>query len=192
MKRRSPIKYDLYLRRTSFLPKNIKPYMGKLNPKYMSKAQASAFYSWHQQKKKCYNKNDRWYEYYGGKGLNVCYSVRDFIGWWTHNLKIFKGTWPTVGRIDHDKDYCFENITLQDMADNSREAMLRNGVHLLTKKRLSKRIIMYDWKTSKKVGELPSIREAARKFQVHQRLIHYIISGKYKSSKKVPYRLGLK
>lgn len=73
------------------------------------------------------------YSYYGqhrrGKklGLAVEYSLPAFVVWWVNALKTFTGKTPTVGRLDHSKGYFFDNIEMQDKADNSRERVQRRG-----------------------------------------------------------------
>lgn len=132
-------------------------------------------------------------KYFGMKRRSgVNFSVREFIGWWLYNLKRFKGVEPSIGRLDHSKGYSFDNIEIQEMSENSREAILRNKRHLKTAEEFSRPLAMYDWDNNTFIGYLPSIRAAAVHFGVSQRLIQFIVRGKYKSSKKVPYRLEYK
>lgn len=71
-------------------------------------------------KSRCYNKNDKSFKFYGGKGIRICDE-------WIENPKLFE-QWSiengymeglTIDRIDVNGDYCPENcrwITLQDNA----------------------------------------------------------------------------
>ncbi len=85
-----------------------------------------AYQSWAAQKSKCYNKNSRLYRYYGAKGIKVLYSSREYVGWWIEQSKK-KKTWKkkNCGRIDHDGDYCFENIEMQEASENVAERNTR-------------------------------------------------------------------
>lgn len=165
------------------------PYEGSLDRKKMSYEARVAYESFNSQKQKCRNPKNRWFKHYGGKGLSVHYGPREFIGWWLHSLKSFCGQTATVGRIDHDKGYSFDNISMQCMVDNSREAALRNNLVRFSFA-ASKPVVAKD-KSGAVISTFVSIRDAARKLNVSQRLIHFLLSGRCKSSKKVPYILEM-
>ncbi len=112
-------------------------------------------------------------------------NAREFMGWWLASLKTFKGTTPTCGRIDHSKTYLWNNIEMQDMADNSREAALRTGFGQRGKTMGAKSVLAYEKETGEIVKTFPTIRETARHFGVSQRVIQFLVRGKYKSSKVV-------
>jgi len=163
-------------------------YEGPLDRDKMSYEARVAYESFNAQKQKCRNPNNKWFKHYGGKGLKVHYGPREFIGWWLHNRKTFSGYIATVGRKDHDKGYFFENIEMQCIRDNSREAFLRNG---LNKPHHCKVILVKDKNTGALIAEIPSIREAARLFDTSQRLIQFLVRGKYKQSKKINFALEM-
>ncbi len=117
------------------------------------------------------------------------YSAREFIGWWLHNLKTFKGTVPTCGRIDHKKGYSWDNIFMQDMKENSREGFLRNKMHIKSAIKNSSTVKVFCKKTDTHIATFSSLRDAARTFNVSQRLIQFLIRGQYKNSKKIAFRL---
>lgn len=108
---------------------DIKPYEGPFSSHKMSKTLLAAYYAHRNQVLRCYDQNNKSYKYYGAKGIRVRYSKRDFIGWYLHHIKNFKGVNPSVGRIDHDKDYCFANIKIESMRDNLSERGRRNVVN---------------------------------------------------------------
>jgi hypothetical protein len=108
------------------------------------------------------------------------YNAREFIGWWLHNLQTFKGIVPTCGRIDHKKGYSWENIFMQDMKENSREGLLRNKLHIKATIKNGEKVNVFCKKTGNHVATIPSIRDAAKLFDVSQRLIQFLIRGKYK------------
>ncbi len=114
--------------------------------------------------------------------------AREFMGWWLEEIKEFIGTVPTCGRIDHSKTYLWDNIEMQDMASNSREAAIRNNLGSYGLKH-SKPVIAYEKDTGLIVKKFPTIREAARHFGVSQRLVQFIVRGNYTSSKVI--ELGL-
>ena len=93
----------------------------------MSKDALRGYTSWRNQRQRCNYPKDKRFMYYGAKGIIVRYSSRNFISWWLNELKLFTGTFPTVGRINHNEDYCFENIEMVDMKDNVTERNLRLG-----------------------------------------------------------------
>jgi hypothetical protein len=117
------------------------------------------------------------------------YSTREFVGWWLHNLKSFKGTVPTCGRIDHKKGYSWDNIFMQDMKENSREGFLRNKMHIKASLKNREKVNVHCKKTGDLIAVIPSIRDTARVFSVSQRLVQFLVRGKYKSSKKINFNL---
>ncbi len=111
-------------------------YVGTLNRPDMSLRALQGYRSWMNQIQRCTNKNNPDFPRYGGKGIRVRYAAREFIGWWMHQLKRFRGKDPTVSRIDHEKDYCFENIRVESRSDNMREVHTRiNGTRKGAKNR---------------------------------------------------------
>lgn len=111
-----------------------KTYDGPLNQLNMSKEEKQGYTSFLSQKARCYNKNDPAFKNYGKKGITVEYGPREFIGWWLFNLKTKDWKIPTVGRIDHSKSYCFDNIEMQEKSDNSIERISRLGSPAVSKK----------------------------------------------------------
>ena len=85
--------------------------------------------SFSDQKKRCEHTLHKQYYRYGARGIKVRYDRYSFIKWWLENLKTFEGKTPTVGRIDHDKDYSFENIVMQDKSENSKERAARGKMN---------------------------------------------------------------
>ena len=71
--------------------------------------------------RRCYNKNDRAYKWYGAKGIKICDE-------WINNPKSFE-EWAlkngyannlTIDRINEDKDYCPENCRWISSVDNAK------------------------------------------------------------------------
>lgn len=75
---------------------------------------------WHNMKQRCYNKNAKGYQWYGGKGVKICEE-------WMQSFKAFQD-WAvangyadnlTIDRIDSDKDYCPENCRWITHSENA-------------------------------------------------------------------------
>jgi len=105
----------------------IKPYTGPLkNPNDMPEGPIKqAYISWREQRTRCYNKKRKTAKTYHNKKIEVRYSSRDFIGWWCEKIKDFDGDQPTIGRIDHDGHYEFENVEIQSRSENASERCRR-------------------------------------------------------------------
>ena len=116
-------------------------------------------------------------------------TTREWMHWWLKSLETFQGTVPSCGRYDHSKGYTWDNFRMQDMAENSREGMLRNKTHIKTALVGAKKVYIHCKKTGQLVAEVSNIRDAARLFSVSQRLIQFIVRGKYKKSAKIPFVL---
>lgn len=159
-----------------------RPYSGSLYRHLMTYEARCAYESYHSQRGKCNNPNNKFYKNYGLKGIKVHYTAREFIGWWLYNLKKFKGSTPTVSRIDHNKGYYFENIKLEDVSENSRESAIRNNLGKYGLINSKKVIQIFN---NGKIRKFNSIREAARENGVSQRLIQFYVRGEYKNSRKL-------
>lgn len=85
-----------------------------------------AITSWQQQRQRCTNPNNNRYYATGAKGIEVQYTLRQYITWWLHEIKK-RDSWksPTCGRLDHDDHYRFGNVEIQERADNTRERCIR-------------------------------------------------------------------
>lgn len=91
--------------------------------------------SYYSQIHRCTNPKCSSYPKYGGKGIRVRYSVREFIGWWDREYQK-KQSWKcaTLSRVDHDKDYDFSNIVLEEKSKNTTERNKRVKNSSLRKK----------------------------------------------------------
>lgn len=157
--------------------KDFEPYPFSLDRKKMSFLDRAAYESFNGQKAKCNNPNNAFYQHYGGKGIRVRYSAKDYIGWYLHSLVGFTGRKPVCARVDHDKDYDWDNIFLCDSSDNSRESIVRN-MHKHIPMTM-KRVVAYDANSYELVARFDSIRSAARELGVSQRLIQFNVRRQY-------------
>lgn len=160
-----------------------KPYEGTLGGKTETDPVAKkAINSWRAQRQRCNNKNCRNYAFYGKKGVVVEYSSRDFVGWYISEYS--KKNWfdPTVGRIDHSKNYSFDNIEMQERVDNSieRNRRLPNaGIP-----RLKHRKMVEAYKNGVLFMKFGSVQEAADYFGKRISTISVLCSGINKASKE--------
>jgi hypothetical protein len=145
----------------------------------MSKTAAQGYASWANQKSKCYNAKNPDFKYYGAKNIRVLYSSREFVGWWLYNLKTKKWDSPTVGRLDHEKDYCFENIQMEERIDNSSERVRRKGRPIGVK---PKKVLVLLKK--RPFLSFKSANQAAIALKLNVSTVCRIADGKYQSGRK--------
>lgn len=86
-----------------------------------------AYNCWATQRKRCNNPNSQDYYRYGARGIKVHYKSGEFVTWYLKEYRKKNWVFPTVGRLDHDGDYCFENIIMQEMRENVQERLKRCG-----------------------------------------------------------------
>ncbi len=104
-----------------------KKYLGPLRPAKMSIPQRKAYQVWFSQRDRCSSQKHASYKYYGAKGIKVKYGSREFMDWWVAEYEKCNYKKPSVGRIDHSKDYEFGNIEMLERGDNTREMLARTG-----------------------------------------------------------------
>lgn len=80
---------------------------------------------WEAMKRRCYNKNEKSYSNYGGRGIKVCDRWLDFFKFWNDMGNCVKG--ESLERIDNNGNYCKENciwIPMALQAKNKRSVIL--------------------------------------------------------------------
>ena len=68
------------------------------------------YHIWQAMKRRCYDKNNRRYEYYGGKGIVVCDEWKnDFLNFYNWAIKNGYQSSLTIDRINVNLEYCPKN-----------------------------------------------------------------------------------
>ena len=93
--------------------------------KFLSEEHKKAWNSFRAQKGRCYDKNNVHYKNYGAKEIIMEYSLDDFTHWWVSKQKDNYIEDATISRLDHDSNYCFENVRLESRSANSKERNAR-------------------------------------------------------------------
>lgn len=144
-----------------------------------------AYRTYMNQKSRCSNKNIKSYKDYGAKGISVEYSSREFVGWYLIKIKNISFKDPIVGRIDHSKNYSFNNIKIEERSDNSKESTRRCAVNF------SYPVIVKEKKSNIIVSKCKSMAEAARLFGNSFSTVQRQCSNKIKNPKtKYIYEYG--
>lgn len=126
--------------------------------------------SWRAMKKRCQNPNHKYYEYYGGRGVEVCESWQDFA-----NFLADMGERPentTLDRINNDRNYEPKNCrwaTRKEQIQNRRD---RKDQYLF---------IAMDSQGTMIASN--NQREFARQHGLNDRHINDCLNGRYKSHK---------
>lgn len=124
--------------------------------------------------KRCENKNDRYYDRYGGRGIKICDEWRNdyaiFREWaYAHGYDDTANKYEcTIERVDNDKDYCPENCIWTSMIRqcnnrSSNHLIEHNGdIHTISewslilgirKDTIRRRIVNYHWSVDRALTE---------------------------------------
>jgi hypothetical protein len=128
-----------------------------------------ARYSFYDQKKRCENDKNPLFKWYGLKGIAVEYNLKDFLKWYYENAKGFEK--PTVDRIDHNKNYCFENVQIVEKSENSKERIRRLGTPIPRRK-----VILI--KNNEEIGVFPSVHAVADHINGQQGNVQHCLKGR--------------
>ncbi len=128
--------------------------------------QSATYKSWAHMKQRCRNKNNKWYSYYGGRGITFCEQWDDFVVFLADMGERPKG--KTLDRIDNGGPYAPENCrwaTPKQQIANSRP-------HCKTR-------------FHEKDGKIQSLRAWERELKIDRRVIKTIL-------KEVPFSIACK
>lgn len=142
--------------------KSYPPYSGPVTLREISGQVKTAYECYQNQLRRCYTKNNPRYKDNGAKGIEVLYSLREFIAWYLHHINLYTGKRPSVGRIDHSKSYSFDNIRIESLADNSMERINRVGTT-----RPRREVYILDGETKERIYIARSMKEAGKLTGVH-------------------------
>lgn len=154
----------------------MKEYTGKISAAKAKGLVKKASVCFDNQVRRCNCISNPRFKTYGAKGIKVDYTKRQFIKWFIDNYpKKMKA--PSVGRIDHLRNYKFNNIRFEELSDNSIERINRIGS---IKER--KRIIIFQ--NDLQIGVVNSLNEASRFTGVCAGHISKYCNGKLNKSKE--------
>jgi len=134
----------------------------------------SAYTSWMCQKSRCECKKTPYYKNYGGRGIVVKYSSREFVGWWREQMKTFFGKNPTIDRIDNDGNYEFGNIQILSKSENTKKRLRERG-----NPTASKRVLILDYPTMEPLLIAKSVADAGRWTGVARANVGSILRGSH-------------
>lgn len=85
--------------------------------------------TWCGMKKRCYNKNEKSYSRYGGRGITVCEEWKnDFLEFYNWSMGNGYAENLTIDRIDNEKGYCPENCRWVTRTEQQRNKT--NNIYL--------------------------------------------------------------
>lgn len=151
----------------------------------MSDLYKKAYYTYRNQRSRCYNKNDRCFSHYGEEGIEVRYDRADFIEWFLKNYPYKNAGFNqyVVGRIDHKKDYSFDNIRF--------ETMQESGLEVAKRLKKEKKICLFNFRTGEELIIFSSIHSAAKSLDLDKSSIQNQCKNRILNKKrKSPPRSG--
>ena len=88
--------------------------------KYDNRSKEKLYSVWKAMRKRCRNKNNSDYKYYGGRGIRVCNEWEDYLIFKKYCFDNGYNENLEIDRIDNNKDYCPENCRFIIHKENSR------------------------------------------------------------------------
>lgn len=152
-------------------------YEGPLDYRKMKGDVKKAYHIWAGQRARCSDPRNVRFSHYGAKGIRVHYGSRDFINWYINQERRLEMKEPTVGRIDHDQDYKFENIRLEEQRENSAEALLRYRTKRGPKPKTFTKVELYCRCCDKPIRAFNSVNECAAFLGMHRTNVSAFIAN---------------
>lgn len=139
---------------------------------------------WLGMKKRCLNKNHKFYLDYGGRGIKICLK-------WKNNFEAFlddMGKRPSKGlvldRIDNNKGYSPKNCRWATLSQSALNTRIRKdnktgfkGIYF-RKDNQKYRVFLYRNNTRKDLGHFSLLKDAVRKYKHAVALCDFVIAGK--------------
>lgn len=161
----------------------VREYDGPLDRSTCPQIVRSALNIYYAQRARCYNQSNRAYKTYGAHGIKVVYSSKEFVDWYLKNYVEFHGSKPSVGRIDHNKNYDFENIKFESLVEGGSERITRLGNPI---QKIP--VVVYLYRTMEPILICESITEAAELTSCDISHIAHAINGKFDRVKAFKFK----
>lgn len=146
----------------------------------------AAYRTWANQRDRCNRPGNPSYSCYGGKGIRVEYSSLEFVKWYLVQIKLKQFEMPNVGRINHDKNYCFSNIEMVEKSENSRERIRRCGAPAKHPNHL-RAVYVIDRITDKIISKYNSLLEAAEATGTPRKRVWDICNGRRPGTRRLRF-----
>lgn len=137
---------------------------------------------WSNMKLRCYNEKMQGYKWYGAKGINVCEDwLKDFLNFYSWSLDSGWKKGLVIDRINPEDNYYPENCRFITKSENCRRPSqgridfhFKSGEKNLNAKLKEKDVILI----REKIKDSIPMRQIAREFNVNDKIINLIRSGK--------------
>lgn len=163
--------------------KNMEGYQGTLSSAKLRGSAKKAYVLFGCMKRRCTNPIDISYKWYGGKGIKIGFTQREFMHWFIKKHKGHKFNKVSISRKDHSKNYTFDNIFLQELSDNCKEMASRH------KKRPHKqtKVLILDKKTGVPIVSCFSVMYASEFSKIPYSTIGNVLNMRNKSRSKYTF-----
>lgn len=131
--------------------------------------QSRAYQCWADMKTRCDNSSNKYYDYYGGRGITYCDKWKTFEGFWEDMKDTYKDD-LTLNRRDNDGAYCKENCCwdtkhFQGHMRRKKKGTLLNSIGMLfDTKSLTYRVRMKIDEYGYSFGTYSTEQEAAKAY----------------------------
>lgn len=133
---------------------------------------------WKNIRQRCNNKNNKYYKYYGGKGIKVCDEWNEYLVFenWAINNGYEEGL--TIDRLDNSKGYSPQNCR---WVDDFVQANNKTNNYLITYKNETKTI--HQWAEIYNIKPNTLFMRLKRGWDIHRALTEEVFVGKNQTYK---------